>query len=55
MCTAENDSSTCITSCNGKREFVSGECRCNNGTYDDGENNTCADCHYSWLLYYLFF
>ena len=34
------------------RDLVSatGKCRCNNGTYDDGENNTCADCHYSWLL-----
>ena len=51
MCTAENDSSTCIISCNGKREFVSGECKCNNGTYDDGENNTCVECHYSWLLF----
>ena len=39
------------------RDLVSatGKCRCNNGTYDDGENNTCADCHYSWLLYHLFF
>ena len=27
-----------------------GECRCNNGTYDDGVNTFCGVCHYTWLI-----
>ena len=32
------------------RVLVEGKCMCNNGTYDDGINNFCADCHFSWFF-----
>ena len=24
-----------------------------NGTYDDGTNNTCVDCHYTWFILFI--
>lgn len=47
-CTAEDDNTACIESCSGGRKLINGECKCNLGTYDDGVNNLCITCHYSW-------
>ena len=52
-CTAEKDASACIESCTGGRTLLNGFCKCNFGTYDDGSNNQCIICHYSWFHCFL--
>ena len=35
--------------------YGANECKCNLGTYDDGEHTTCAECHYTWFIFIILF
>lgn len=43
----ENDCETCEPSYH--RSISSGKCICGDKFYDDGSNELCGTCHYSWF------
>ena len=59
VCNLEDDRTSCLK-CNSDyyRVLLSAapsECKCNYGRYDDGVNEFCKKCHYSWFkLIYIY-